>query len=332
MEEQKTPRIPPINEAITRRAPVFVEDLQSDPRTLDPEFYRRKGLVSYLGLPLLAKGEVLGLYPFDEEKTFVQSRRGSISQSTRRPSRDCHSKFTALRANQTENPLELHYANRDLRRKEKIEALLKQLSQDITALDIDALLGKLTVQVREFLRVDLVDVRVLENGRWSIKGVAGAITPGLRSGLGQRRTGWILKNRRPLTIADIGLSGDAAADGSTENLGIRGYLGVPVFSRKGEIIGILRALSYQPREFTPEEVDLLEHIANDAGIALENAKLLDQIKTQTAQLQDASRVKDDFLRFVSHELKTPVNVVIGYAELLNAVISRHQCGSDEGPR
>ncbi|MBI2988356.1 MAG: GAF domain-containing sensor histidine kinase [Deltaproteobacteria bacterium] len=45
---------------LERKAPVFVENVLKDPRTRYPEFFRKHGLVSYLGVPLVAKGEVLG--------------------------------------------------------------------------------------------------------------------------------------------------------------------------------------------------------------------------------------------------------------------------------
>lgn len=51
---------PLVTEVMTSRMPVIVANVQSDPRTLDPEFYRGQGLVSYLGVPLVAKGEAVG--------------------------------------------------------------------------------------------------------------------------------------------------------------------------------------------------------------------------------------------------------------------------------
>ena len=53
-----------VKAAIEGKAPVVVENVQTDPRTLDPDFYRRHGLVSYLGVPLLVKDEVLGVLVF----------------------------------------------------------------------------------------------------------------------------------------------------------------------------------------------------------------------------------------------------------------------------
>ncbi len=43
---------------------VVISDIRSDPRTLDRAFYQRNGLISYLGVPLLTKGETLGLLVF----------------------------------------------------------------------------------------------------------------------------------------------------------------------------------------------------------------------------------------------------------------------------
>jgi signal transduction histidine kinase len=49
-----------VKEVLATKAPVLAQNVQTDPRTLDPSFYRLQGVVSYLGVPLLAKGEVIG--------------------------------------------------------------------------------------------------------------------------------------------------------------------------------------------------------------------------------------------------------------------------------
>jgi signal transduction histidine kinase/FixJ family two-component response regulator len=49
---------------LQKKAPVMVRNAQTDPRSLMPEFLRKNGLVSFLGLPLIAKGEVLGILTF----------------------------------------------------------------------------------------------------------------------------------------------------------------------------------------------------------------------------------------------------------------------------
>jgi light-regulated signal transduction histidine kinase (bacteriophytochrome) len=49
-----------VKEVLATKSPVLAPNVQTDARTLDPSFYRQQGIVSYLGVPLLVKGEVLG--------------------------------------------------------------------------------------------------------------------------------------------------------------------------------------------------------------------------------------------------------------------------------
>jgi signal transduction histidine kinase len=138
------------------------------------------------------------------------------------------------------------------------------------------------------------------------------------TGSGRGASGWIIENRRPLVIPDITKVEDPPIGRTTRRIGIRGYLGVPFFSRRGGVLGVLRALTYQPRKFHQEEIELLQQMTNGAAIALENARLLEQIKTQAAELMQANKVKNEFLGFVSHELRTPVNVIMGYGAILQS--------------
>lgn len=74
-KERKLKSLPHlVQQAIDSKAPVVASNAQTDPRTLDAEFYRRHGLVSYLGVPLVAKGEVLGVVAFltREEHLFTK--------------------------------------------------------------------------------------------------------------------------------------------------------------------------------------------------------------------------------------------------------------------
>ena len=57
---------------VNRQSPLVISNAQLDPRTTNPEFLRRHRLFSYLGLPLIAKGETLGVLSFytKEERDF----------------------------------------------------------------------------------------------------------------------------------------------------------------------------------------------------------------------------------------------------------------------
>src|SRR3970282_165754 len=145
------------------------------------------------------------------------------------------------------------------------------------------LLKKLTQKVREVFKVDICDVRVRAEEAWKGMGASGIEPEKTQSdstATAGGRSRWILDKRRPLLIPDITKTDQFSRGGSIRKVGVRGYVGVPIFSRGGDIIGILRALTYGPREVSPEEVDLLQLMANGTGIALENAKLLEQTKKQ----------------------------------------------------
>lgn len=60
------------NVVFETKVPCQISNVQTDPRTRDPGFFRRHGLVSYLGVPLIAKGEILGVLGFytKEEQEF----------------------------------------------------------------------------------------------------------------------------------------------------------------------------------------------------------------------------------------------------------------------
>ena len=308
---------PVVRAVIESRSPVAIADVASDARMVDPEFYRRQGVVSYLGVPLVMRDEVLGVLSFlsrherrfgPEEIAFFSALAGEAAVAIYN---------SLLHAQAKKQALELEQANAGLKRKEAIQALLKELSQDFASQDLDNLLKKLTDKVREFFKVDIADVRVMDGGL-RILGVSGVDEAQVRGGATGRGGGsrWVAEHRRPLVLPDISRFKDPPIGQTARRLGIQGYLAVPLFSRRGDVIGVLRALSYRPRLFQAEEIDLLQQMSNGAGIAFENARLLDQIRKQADELSQASKVKNEFLGFVSHELRTPVNIIMGYAALM----------------
>jgi signal transduction histidine kinase len=67
--------------------------------------------------------------------------------------------------------------------------------------------------------------------------------------------------------------------------------------------------------FRDEDVSLLEALAGYASLALENARLADEVG-RLEGLRELDRLKAEFLQTVSHELRTPLSLIHGYAELL----------------
>jgi len=86
------------------------------------------------------------------------------------------------------------------------------------------------------------------------------------------------------------------------------YLAVPMVSQGGTVIGLLFFGHAKPGMFNAEHENLVAAIAGQAAIALDNAKLYDEISA-------LNKNKDQFIGFASHELKTPLTTIKGYMQL-----------------
>jgi signal transduction histidine kinase len=123
---------------------------------------------------------------------------------------------------------------------------------------------------------------------------------------------------KPVEVPDITAPG-ASVGPNRETLiesGVRSILAVPLV-REDQLIGCLGVTRNQPGRFAAETVELLRTFATQSALAIQNARLFQEIEDKSRQLEAASRHKSEFLANMSHELRTPLNAIIGFSEVLS---------------
>jgi signal transduction histidine kinase len=90
--------------------------------------------------------------------------------------------------------------------------------------------------------------------------------------------------------------------------GMNVQLSVPV-RRENRVIGVIALESPDVDCFSEEEIGLVDRLVDHAAIAIDNARLFQQV-------QRANQSKTEFIDFVSHELKQPMTSMKGYIDLL----------------
>ena len=90
---------------------------------------------------------------------------------------------------------------------------------------------------------------------------------------------------------------------------------VPVRAN-GEVVGTLQLASRTPRKFKPEEVNLLQTIGNQLGVAVQKAQLYEETSRQALELEKANKMQADFAAMIAHDLRSPLMNIMGVVEVM----------------
>jgi PAS domain S-box-containing protein len=302
-----------------KRRAVLIDNIQTDERGLAPRFFREQGFVSYLGVPLIAKGHVVG----------------TLSLYTRQFHRFDLKEVDFLRTLAGQAAIAIHNAQLfehiDLSRKElertnsRLQKTLKQLSGLYTALtpltgsdSIHEMMEGIIERLMGATGADAALIRLGNDAKdpplISHRGFPADYLQAYRIVPPGGAVDWVYKHDEPIIAPDI--AREPRLKGKRQlRLGLHACVILPLKVHDA-VRGIIHLASRKTGYFDEEQRDQLTTIVRQLGIAIENRELFENLKASKNDLERANKVKDEFLSVVSHELRTPLNIIMGYTGLV----------------
>ena len=300
-----------------------IDDALTDPLYEKKEDAKVEGNRSMIGVPLMRGGEpvvVIGMGrrrvdPFGEREIELAksfAAQAVIAIENARLLNDLRQRTTDL----TERTAELTEA---LEQQTATSEVLKVISSSPGELQpaFDAMLDKAV----RICRADAASLFLYENGvlRRAARhsGVADAILPIAPSAKsGTMRS---IATKQVVHIANYleepaYIEGDDYVVAAAERLGLRASLHVPMF-REQEVIGVFTIWRTEARAFTTKQIELVTNFANQAVIAIENARLLNELR-QSLEQQTATAEVLGVISRSRFELQPVLQSVVDTATLL----------------
>ena len=177
---------------------------------------------------------------------------------------------------------------------ERLRRLQLVTDAALAHLELDELLDELLARIRDALDADTAAILLLDEERHELAaraavGLEEEVERGIRIPLGRGFAGRIAAERRPIVVEDI----DQADifNPILREKGIKSLLGVPLVV-EGVLLGVLHVGSLHRRDFTSEEVDLLQIVADRAAVAIGHARLFAAERQARARLEQLQIITD----------------------------------------
>jgi GAF domain-containing protein/anti-sigma regulatory factor (Ser/Thr protein kinase) len=300
-----------IGRVLLDRAPVHIEDAATDTEYTLSHAQRTLGFRTMLGVPLMREGTPVGVF--------------GLARLSVRPFTNKQIELVTTFADQAviaiENARLLSELRQSLQQQTATADVLKVISR--SAFDLQTVLDTLTESAARLCDADVAAMHRQQGTKYQAIATYGSASEHREFILNRipfeagRGTvlGRTLLERKPVQVLDVVADPDYSLQEVQKKFGFRTVLAVPML-REGNPVGAIVLMRLTMRAFTDRQIELAQTFADQAGIAIENVRLFDEIQEKSRQLEEASQHKSQFLANMSHELRTPLNAILGYTELM----------------
>ncbi len=218
--------------------------------------------------------------------------------------------------------LELHKQKHknQLQQVRNFEALVRRMTEQIRdSVDESQVLQTLTQELAELLNLERCQIELYSTCQTLVTITYEYTTnlppcQGLTKQIADRLEVYQpLLQKQPLQFLEI-------VPGWQPKLLVTAQIACPIFDTQG-ILGNIWLTRPTQEAFNEFEIELVQQVANECAIAIRQAQLYQQTQTQVKELENCDRLKNQFLRNLSQELRTPITSISLAVQTLESVLT-----------
>ncbi|MCR4408577.1 MAG: response regulator, partial [Anaerolineae bacterium] len=208
----------------------------------------------------------------------------------------------------------------EARRRQEAETLSKAAQALSATLNLQQVFELILSQLKQVVPYDSASVQLLKGGRLEIIGGVGFSNFDELLGFSfpvddDNPNRQVIASGVPFIVDDAPAVYEAFRQEPHVKTPIRSWLGVPLLFGD-RLIGMITLDKREPGFYTNEHARLAMAFAAQAAIAIENARLYEELYKAKEAAEAATQAKSAFLANMSHEIRTPLNAIIGMTGLL----------------